>query len=999
MSKIRTLFLIAFSVLFGLDSTADVKISELPAHTTLIDADSVPIVDSTAHATKQATWSTIKSVLKTYFDGEYDASGDAVLVKSDLAHSLSTGLISGGQLTINSDATKFNIAAGTGIVVDNHSTPGVTTITNASWGNLEVSATIGAGSRHPVYIAIDEDDTVYQQTSRYAATDLPSRIVLGVISVNPATGYVVATYDIAYTAYEPDVRFSQFLDAIGTFNVSGNVYSANGANLYLNRSAGVMYRQGANYGTDRRAPDLCTSDAATQESFFYVKHVASAWSYGPAPTTSIDPEYYDNQTQLTAMPTGKWKIDVMFYNKDVKFLQYGQRYYDTSNDAIAGISDAITTHPMLLPAEFVARSFIITQQGCTTLNSSCAIFREAGKFGLGSTAGGSSGGGEANTASNAGTAGTGLFYQKSGVDLQFKALKSSTGKVTVTDTVSDHTVDLGVSISTSDVSGLGTAATHASTDFDAAGAASTVAGNLSTHTGLTTTAHGGIVPSTRKITSSIDLSADRNLTYSDVGADASGAASTVAGNLSTHAGLTTTAHGGIVASNTAITGGTKTKVTYDTKGLITSGADATTADIADSTNKRYVTDAQLTVIGNTSGTNSGNQSDATLTFTDITTNNASTTAHGFLNKAVAPAANLLNVPAITNGETVYSNKTILGSTTPSTQAYGDSASAGTSLEAAHADHKHTFPAVVTDATLSFTDVTTGNASTTSHGYAPKVVAPGTGSVSFLGVASGETVRSEKVLIDNTTPSTQAYGDSAAVGSNNACSHADHKHAMPATTKDTTAATGILEGNGSTVSAATDATDYFSSVQSFPNANLTNGISNGSTALQSQTVVSGTAYYITNSALTMPASSKTNGGMSTSTRMNWHVFLGKDAAGTGSFQIVIYRGVNGTTSDTADVSQSIGTQTAVIDTAWVDVTLTVTTTGSSGAYFWTISALHATSTGTGFGVVSTAVQYWTGTKSTVAMNTASLKFGLGFISTTGTPAIKAFCKDAHAWNMN
>jgi hypothetical protein len=60
-----------------------------------------------------------------------------------------------------------------------------------------------------------------------------------------------------------------------------------------------------------------------------------------------------------------------------------------------------------------------------------------------------------------------------------------------------------------------------------------------------------------------------------------------------------------VTANASITGATKTKVTYDAKGLVTAGADATTADIADSTNKRYVTDAQLTVIGNTSGTNTG----------------------------------------------------------------------------------------------------------------------------------------------------------------------------------------------------------------------------------------------------------------------------------------------------------------------------------------------------------------------------------------------------------
>ncbi|MFA4817609.1 MAG: tail fiber domain-containing protein [Parcubacteria group bacterium] len=60
-----------------------------------------------------------------------------------------------------------------------------------------------------------------------------------------------------------------------------------------------------------------------------------------------------------------------------------------------------------------------------------------------------------------------------------------------------------------------------------------------------------------------------------------------------------------LAVNGAITGATKTKITYDAKGLVTAGADATTADIADSSNKRYVTDAYITVLGNTSGANSG----------------------------------------------------------------------------------------------------------------------------------------------------------------------------------------------------------------------------------------------------------------------------------------------------------------------------------------------------------------------------------------------------------
>ena len=60
-----------------------------------------------------------------------------------------------------------------------------------------------------------------------------------------------------------------------------------------------------------------------------------------------------------------------------------------------------------------------------------------------------------------------------------------------------------------------------------------------------------------------------------------------------------------VIPNSSISGATHTKIVYDSKGLVTSGSDATTADIADSTGKRYVSDAGLAVLGDTSGTNTG----------------------------------------------------------------------------------------------------------------------------------------------------------------------------------------------------------------------------------------------------------------------------------------------------------------------------------------------------------------------------------------------------------
>ena len=62
-----------------------------------------------------------------------------------------------------------------------------------------------------------------------------------------------------------------------------------------------------------------------------------------------------------------------------------------------------------------------------------------------------------------------------------------------------------------------------------------------------------------------------------------------------------------VNANSVITGATNTKITYDSKGLVTASADATTADISDSADKRYVTDTHLTLLGNLSGINTGDQ--------------------------------------------------------------------------------------------------------------------------------------------------------------------------------------------------------------------------------------------------------------------------------------------------------------------------------------------------------------------------------------------------------
>jgi len=88
--------------------------------------------------------------------------------------------------------------------------------------------------------------------------------------------------------------------------------------------------------------------------------------------------------------------------------------------------------------------------------------------------GGGGGTGEANTASNVGSAGTGIFKQKSGVDLQFKKLNAASSRLSVTDDTANSKIDIDVSpsgIAISSLSGAGALAgknTVAVSDLDAA---------------------------------------------------------------------------------------------------------------------------------------------------------------------------------------------------------------------------------------------------------------------------------------------------------------------------------------------------------------------------------------------------------------------------------------------------------------------------------------------------------------------------------------------------
>lgn len=123
-------------------------------------------------------------------------------------------------------------------------------------------------------------------------------------------------------------------------------------------------------------------------------------------------------------------------------------------------------------------------------------------------------------------------------------------------------------------------------------------------------------------------------------------------------GISVGANVGVIPNST-INSGTHTKITYDEKGLIISGTDATTADILESTDKKYVSNSEKINIGNLSGINSGDETkdsiEVKLSGSSIVTTQGNTfngnselvqtTADGKL--PPLDGSNLINLPSTT----------------------------------------------------------------------------------------------------------------------------------------------------------------------------------------------------------------------------------------------------------------------------------------------------------------------------------------------------------------
>lgn len=293
-----------------------------------------------------------------------------------------TGVILGGVLTINADTTKIDVSAGMGYVVDNWTSPGSPTISLVQWSAFTAVTLTYLATSLDTQLAINgADATLAQFNTLITATQRRDYLYLGK-AVHTNLTVVNAVVNNAVLRTSPMTTMDDFHDAVGPVNKSGNVISANGANLSINRSAGKVYRRGAARVSSAKSPNLITTSAATPVSLQYrYRNGSGGFTTATATTTLVPGSYDDGDGTLGTVGNSEWTIQRIYhFTIGTTYATYGQAIYATLAAAVAAVE---TEDPVIDPqfADASLRAYVIMRGNATSLADTAitAIVR-GGKF-------------------------------------------------------------------------------------------------------------------------------------------------------------------------------------------------------------------------------------------------------------------------------------------------------------------------------------------------------------------------------------------------------------------------------------------------------------------------------------------------------------------------------------------------------------------------------------------------------------------------------------------
>ena len=324
-----------------------------------------------------------------------NASGPNTTIGSNnLINLTNSALVEGCDVTVNAGAptTSVDIALGTGRFTNNTTNPNSPTYANIAITAKTAVLLTNLATAGATLLFINSSNAVVQVIDSSISSNYRNFVFIG--TVFHPNGVIDSISQTCLDAINIKGDLIDFFQGVGSINTSGNLFTANGANLLLNKSAGTSFTLGGNYKADKANPNKLTQGALTGLTFRYAFRNGTGGVTFTATTTTVNPNNFDNGTGvLGVVPANRWTNQRIYLvpSTNQVVIAYGQNTYANASDALAGLNTE-TFVPLAGFSAIMLRSALTVNQPATVLNvATSAVFTPATKFGDLGAGGGSSG--------------------------------------------------------------------------------------------------------------------------------------------------------------------------------------------------------------------------------------------------------------------------------------------------------------------------------------------------------------------------------------------------------------------------------------------------------------------------------------------------------------------------------------------------------------------------------------------------------------------------------
>jgi len=281
-----------------------------------------------------------------------------------------SGVQKGGFITTVLGETTYDIAAGSGYIVDNYTDSADPDVTLVTWAAKTGLTPSGLATINTQFIGIDVNGGLKEWDALPAEIDLRDFIYLGKLLINEATDTTIVGLTFPRMKYGFASQFDDLVNALRTINIEGNDISANGANLSMNKSLGITHRVGANFPNSYKNPSTITNaeDLAFTFSPNY-RSVTPGKFINETATDTLSPDKWDDGSgTLQTVPANRFTVQrVYFFTNGNLFVTYGQTVYENFNEALVGVTTECPEVEEQFTVDASLRAIIVLGSGATSL--------------------------------------------------------------------------------------------------------------------------------------------------------------------------------------------------------------------------------------------------------------------------------------------------------------------------------------------------------------------------------------------------------------------------------------------------------------------------------------------------------------------------------------------------------------------------------------------------------------------------------------------------------